>query len=257
MMNMAKNNQKKTPGKKAEDMVIYKACIDLAIFIVGFLLLRWASADYGVPDTFDAWRCGLQWTAIACIPLTIAGIVLSVLKKQARKAWIAATIGVAIFGLVCLALYIFAYEPLPYLYFLLIAGCALYLVKLLYPMDFFIIATVTTLSGTAFYLHGHWGYASNFVLALYILNIVVMAVVIFLCKNASANDGRVICKKCGKSKVLYAGKAGATPMYATCAILLACTIAALIIGSVFAYYCVYAAAAYLFIAACYYTIRLN
>ena len=251
-------NKNKKPVNKKEDSVIYKAMIDMGILIVFFLLLQWVKNDYSNPQHYEAWSCAVKWIAIVCAPLTVAGIVVSFLDKKHRACWLAGAAGALVLGLACLALYLFTdLIVLPYLYFVLVAGCALYLIWLLYPADFFTIALLTTACGGTFYLHGHSEGLGTSVLACYVICILLLAAALLLTKKAAAHDGKLICKKSGKAFRFYSGKAGATPVYITNAVWLACIIAALLIGPVFAHYCVYAAAGYLFIAACYYTIRLN
>ena len=85
--------------------------------------------------------------------------------------------------------------------------------------------------------------------------VVLFLATIVLSQMAVKNGGCLTFK--GRTVRLFSGKAGAMPLYLACAILLACVLAALVLGSTFAFYCVYAAVGGLFIAACYYTIRLS
>ena len=126
---------------------------------------------------------------------------------------------------------------------------------ILYPRDFFLIALLTTLAGAVFYLHHLRQGLTTGVLALYVVLALMMAAALFLGRAADKHKGLIHCKDLRFR--LYSGSAGSKPLYLTIVIWLVCVIASLLAGPLFAYYCLFAAAGYLFILACYYTIRLN
>lgn len=253
-MNMAK--QKKMPAKKQNDSVVYKSILDLAILCVGFFLLQIIGRNYDNPDRYEGWNLALQWTAIVSAVLFAAGLVLAIVKKDTlRKVGTVAAITFGILGLSALSLYIFWYLPIPFLYFFLVAGCVLYLITLLYPTDFSLIAILTTALGGLFYLHGQQGVASITTIVLYVVVAAALLATALLTMRAAKAGGKVTVR--GKTLRLFAGKSGPLPLYLTCTICAVCSMACLIFGGTFAYYCTYAAAAGLFIAACYYTIRLD
>ena len=251
---MAKRNQK--PNRKTEDSVIYKAILDLAIVSVGVMLLQLIGKHYGYADSYTAWNAAFRWISIISAILFAGGAVLTVSKKTGLQKL--GLIGAAVFGVlsVCTwSLFKFWYVPLPYLYFFLIAGCVLYLIDLLYPRDFTLIAVLATAAGGVFYLHGWQGIASLTTLVLYLVVAAALLLSVVLAMKAAKRSGTVVIGK--RTYRLFSGRSGPIPLYLTVTILAACITASLFFGGAFAYYCTYAAAGGLFIAACYYTIRLD
>jgi len=251
---MAKVN--KVRKVQSEDNTIYKAAAALGLLMLFTLLLQLVDKNYVYADRFRTWRNGLKWTAIVSLALTAISVAAALLTKgNLRKAGFFST---GFFGVLALGagdLYKFWIVHLDHMQFIVVAACALYLVWLLYSHDFFLIALQAALCGGAFYLHGSKNSTSTSTVVLYALLILLSLAVLFLACKAGKNGGLV---SLGKLQFrLFSGKAGPMPLYLSCAIALACLAAALLFGSMFALYCVYAAAGGLFIAACYYTIRLN
>lgn len=252
MIDMAK---KEVSAAKPADNMIYKALLDAVILCIGIFLLQYIGRNYVMTDRFIAWNEGLGVAAWVALAVGVIGAGLAFVKQATVKkiGVVAAAVGLvlaAAFG----ALHQ-TYEAMPYLYFVLIAGCSLYLIYLLYPLDFFLIATLTTLSGGAFYLHGQSSSTGKSDIILYAVIIVLAIAALVTAHKAAMNNGVIPFGK--KSLRLFAGKSGATPLYLTCAITVACVAASMVLGGTFAFYCVYAAVGGLFVAACYYTIRLN
>lgn len=248
--------QKQTPAKKPEDSIMYKAAITLAILVAGFFLLQTIDRNYGLADAYESWNLAFKWSAIVSAVLCVAGTVTAILGKGIlRKAGIAAAVTFAVLAVSAWLLFKFWYAPIGYLYFFLIAGCALYLISLIYPKDFTAIAALATAIGAVFYFHGKMGYLNTTGIVLYVLASVLLLAAMVLTWKATSQNG--ILTVSGKTLRLFRGKAGPIPLYLTGAIGAACIIACLLLGSTFAYYCTYAAAGGLFIAACYYTIRLD
>lgn len=249
-------SKEKMNSPKKSDTMMYKAIADLAILCVGFFLLQAVSRNYVNVDRYDTWHAVFGIAAIVFAVIFAAGVVLAIIRKDAlKKVGIIAAVSSGILAIGAWALYAFWYEPLPTMYFLLIAGCVLYLISLLYSADFFLIATLTTAAGGLFYVHGQQGAASIRTIVLYAVVAAALIGMLLLAKSA-ANTGKVTIK--GKTVRLFNTKgAGPIPMYLCSVICLTCIVASLIFGGNFAHYCTYAAAGGLFIAACYYTIRLD
>ncbi len=247
---------KKNTAPKPQDNTIYKAMAAMGFLCVGILLLQVLKNNYTSLEDIVANRPIFRWVAIGGLAAAVAGLIMVFLKKPAVRM---TGIGVLAAGIVvavaCGSLYVYLTVAISYLYFFVIASSALYLIWLLYPHDFCLLATLATLSGGAFYLHGQRSYTSSITVLLYLILAVLILATVVICQKAAKNDGVLTCK--GQTLRLFSGKAGTMPLYLTCAILLACIVAALILGSTFAFYCVYAAVGGLFVAACYYTIRLN
>ncbi len=248
--------QKQNPVKKPEDSIMYKAAIALAILVAGFFLLQLIDRNYGMPDAYERWNLAFKWSATISAVLFAAGTVTAVFGKGVlRKAGMAVAVTFAVLAVSAWLLFKFWYAPIGYLYFFLIAGCALYLVSLIYPKDFTAIATLAAAAGAVFYFHGKQGYLNTTGIVLYVLVSVLLLAAMVLTWKAAAHGNTITIA--GKPLRLFRGKAGPIPLYLTGAIGAACIIACLLLGSTFAYYCTYAAAGGLFIAACYYTIRLD
>jgi len=249
---------KQKPVKKQTptDNTIYKAMVDMGILIICIFLLQFIGKNYPRLDKSLEWEAAFKWISIAAAAPTLVGVGLLFTKKKGLKilgTTLALTCGAV--AAASFALYQFWFFAIPYLYFFVIAGCALYLVYILYPHDFFLISFITTATGAAFYRHGQAGYTGRATIALYVLLAFLSVGILVLTYMAARKNGTVCVK--GKTLRIFAVKNGATPLYLTGAILLACIAASLVLGSVFAFYCVYAAVGGLFIAACYYTIRLS
>jgi len=247
---------KKDIAHKPQDNTIYKAMGAMGFLCIGILLLQVLKNHYTTLDEILALRPIFGWCAIVGLAAAVVGLVMVFLKKEAvRKAGIitlaAGAAAAAVFG----GLYSYLNSAISYLYFFIIAASALYLVWLLYPHDFCLLATLATLSGGIFYLHGQRGYTSTLTVVLYLVLVVLILGTILICQKAAKNNG--ILTLFGKTWRLFSAKSGIMPLYLACAILLACIVAALLLGSTFAFYCVYAAVGGLFVAACYYTIRLS
>ena len=255
-MNPKKKEAAAAKKKQADDNLIYKAMIDLGILCAAVFLLNLLENSYATADGFTLLEPIFKWAAIVCAPLVIAGIVAAVLTKGKKRKWaVAGAIVFAALGLICFALFWFWVTPIKLLQFVFIAGCALYLIWLLYPVDFTVLVFVTLCAGASFYLHRNDGYLSTLTVCAYAVTIVLCILVFASAMLAAKKSGKLTVF--GKPLRLYAGSAGPLPLYLTAVVWIVCIAAALIFGSSFAYYALYAAAGYAFIAACYYTIRLN
>lgn len=250
---MANQKNKDILKRKNQDAVIYRAMIDMFIVIVALILLRLVDNSYSTPAGFDVWRGAFRWISLAGAAIAAAGVVLTLLKKAPKSSvWLLC--GGAIIAVIGLLLFRYWVSPIPWLTFLTIAGGALYLVWLLYPNDFFLLAFLTTGCGSAFYLHGKGGLGLT-VIALYCLMAVLLALSAWATRKAAQSNG--IFRFANLRFRLFSVKGTPIPLYLCCAVWAACIAASLLIGSVFAYYCVYVAAGLLFVAACYYTIKLD
>lgn len=240
-------------SRKKQDAVIYKAMLDMLITVIVLMLLRLINRHYSTSGGFEAWREAFRWISVGGAAVAAAGLILMLLKKKPTLAAWLLCVGAAV---AAVALLFFRYwvSPLPWLTFLTVAAGALYLVWLLYPHDFFLVALLTTGCGGAFYLHGKNGLGLT-VSLLYAVMAILLVLSFLAARKASGNSGVF---RSGKLRFrLYNAKGTPVPLYLCCAVWAACIAAALALGGVFAYYCVYVAAGALFIAACYYTIRLD
>ena len=84
---------------------------------------------------------------------------------------------------------------------------------------------------------------------------VILIGTFLMAHGAAKNHGLLVF---GKKRIQVLGpKANPTLIYVVDALWLVCIVAAVLLGSLFAYYCMFAAIAVEFIAAVYYTFQLN
>ncbi len=122
----------------------------------------------------------------------------------------------------------------------------IYLVYLLYPIEFFLITVSVAMSGFAFYTMQK-GLASIFTLAVTFLFLLLCGTLAYL---GSKNNGKI-----GK-KTLFPAPFNPTNLYINSALWLVCLIGSLVLGPVFAYCSIFAAGAVWLVFAVYYTIKL-
>lgn len=131
----------------------------------------------------------------------------------------------------------------------------LYIVYLLYRAEFFFVSLATVTAGITFYLY-HFGFGPNarsvtigVVLALSLLVCVLTALL------AAKNKGMIVVK--GHALRVFPPSYSPVLMCITCLIWAVLYLLTLLIGSAFAYYCIFVAVAYELIAAVYYTFQLK
>lgn len=250
-----------TVRQAGDDTVIYKVMLALGVCCVLILGLHLANRYYVMPNYFTPVRAVMLWVFRAAALLALADAVcwIAMRKKSAffRRAgapvfWI--LLEIALSGLVSYGYWVDAAGEL---YFLFIASTVLYLIYLLYQREFFLISLLTILSGACFFLLSKlYDGAGSF--RPIVVNAVLAVVLILsglVCWKAGKKDG---CLVWGKKK-WHLFNPGFSPLFplVTCAVWLVCLIAAALLGSVFAYYCMFAAVAYELVAACYYTVKLS
>ena len=254
----AKAKQKQVYKQKPVDNTIYKAMADMGIVCVLLFLLQYAEKCYYYPPLWGKLSPILPYLMAVSAVLAVAGVVLALLargKKLLRGVGITATLTFAYLAGGCYMMFNHWASAMSILYFVAIAGGCLYLIWILYPHDFFLISLLSTLSGAAFYLHGQQGDTSTKMIIAYCGLIALSILALGLTVLAGKNGGLL---RWGKKHFrLFVGKQGAMPLYLACSINLACLAACIFLGSIFAYYCVFAAVGGLFVAACYYTMGLN
>ena len=250
------NKTQKTPQQVKEDSVIYKAAIDLGILIAAFYALNYLNRVYPTTDGFFLIRPILLWLTIISAALAIAASVFAFTRPEGKKKpWAVCAVIFFIIAVFAYSLYRLWTLPLPLISIFTYSACILYLVYLLYPIDFTIIALLTGLTGYGFYLHDHRGGVTRLVLAVYAAACLLSLAAIILAGFAAKRSGKLTIGK--YSFRLYDGAEGPLPLYLTGTLWIVCIAAALIAGSTFAHYGLYAAGGFAFIAACYYTINLN
>lgn len=252
--NMTEEHLRKS---KADDAVVYKVMIALALLCAALFALRSLRRYYatigGFADLYDKtpWIIG-GGLALAAV----AGLLTALWKKRAIRAvcpWLVA-VGV-VTAVTGLSMRIAWVEDFSLLYFLCLAVLVQYIVFQLYRWEFFLFSLCTVAAGGLFF-----GYSSGFSFDLKSVSLFVSLMVILIASTlcaflAARNKG---CLVLGKRRVrLFPSRFNPMLIYAAAALWFCCAIAVLLLGGLFAYYCMFAAIAVEFIAAVYYTFQLN
>lgn len=250
------NKPAKTPEQIKEDAVVYKAAIDLGILLIAFYLISYLNKAYPTNEGFFIVQPITLWvTILSAIAAVGCAVVAFIRPSGKKKAWIVCAVILFALALCALSLNRLWMRPLPIISLLVYGACILYLIYLLYPLDFTVIAFLTGLTGYGFYLHDQRCGVTRLVLAIYAVSCLLCIAAIILAGFAAKRSGKLTVGK--YSFRLYDGAEGPIPLYLTGTLWIVCIAAALIVGSTFAHYGLYAAGGFAFIAACYYTINLN
>ena len=244
-------------SKKSDDSVVLKVMIALALLVFSIYMLQMISNAYGTLDGFERLYPVMLTVTLVCAALAVVSIVLAlVLKNRTVRAICPYTAAVfALFAVTALALRLFWVQPLHALYILNAAVYCLYIVYMLYRMEFFLVSLITVLAGTVFYFfsNGFGLNARSIVLALILL--AAIAIVAVIAMQAGRRNGLVPFAGC--TYRVFPPKFSPVMLCITCAVWLVCFVLTLILGATFSYYCMFAAVAFELIAAVYYTFQLK
>lgn len=244
-------------SKKSDDSVVLKVMIALALLVFSIYMLQVISNAYGTLDGFERLYPVMLTVTLVCAALAVVSIVLAlVLKNRTVRAICPYTAAVfALFAVTALVLRLFWVQPLHALYILNAAVYCLYIVYMLYRMEFFLVSLITVLAGTVFYFfsNGFGLNARSIVLALILLAAIAIAAVIAM--QAGKRNGLVPFAGC--TYRVFPPKFSPVMLCITCAVWLVCFVLTLILGATFSYYCMFAAVAFELIAAVYYTFQLK
>ncbi len=251
--------QKKTPGS---DAVIYKIMIVLGVLCILLLALQLVRRYYSMIDYLFAIRTALAWSAAVFGVFSVACLILRFRLRKSRRFWQYAGIPLfllcLILALSCAFLYATWVSYVFVLYFFYIASAILYMIALLYQHEFFLLSLINTCAGCVFYalsrLYGQSGVFSLYTLLLNAALVAAAALGSGLVFAAAGRDGRLTLF--GKERQLFSRGFSPIPMYISCVVWLICLVVSAFLGSVFAYYCIFAAAAFELAAAVYYTMKL-
>lgn len=254
-----RSEPQKESRRTSDDSVVYRAGAALLITCAVLLGLQIVNSKYPLIDHFMAVRTGLLWAAGIFALVAVAGLVELLCLRGKNRFWRAAgpvglVLGVVL-SLGCLYLYKTGYQNIPLLFFICIAVAVLYLIKLLYQPEFFLLSIVNICAGGVFYRLSRIEITTSLhameYRAFLVFVIVVCALLVFL---AGKRDGKLTLF--GKS--WRAVSRGGSPLliYITGAVWLVCLAASVFLGTVLSYYCVFAAVAFELAAAVYYTMKL-
>ena len=254
--------QKKTKTTN-DDAVIYQIIIAMGVAAIAIFALQMIGRYYGMVDYLFGIRTGLLWAGVVFGAVALADLVAYVRLRNRKPFWKAAGIPIFIIAMVfvctCAVLYYTWTEYLPVLYFFYIAAAVLYMIALLYQHEFFLLSLINTCAGGVFYaLSRYYSVGVYFSGAALALN-VGLAVLILVCGGlmfaAGKHGGQL--KLFGREITLFSHGVSPILFYCICAIWLICLVVSAFLGSVFAYYCVFAVVAFELISAVYYTVKLS
>lgn len=239
-------------AKKPRDLTVIKVMAALVLLIASVFALRAIGRVYATVSGFDAIYPAAKVVAIVALVLaaaSLAGLIF------ARRGVLRTVCGyvlplalLAAFSALVLRRYL--NDQMRLLYFVHAAVYCLYIIKLLYHAEFFTVSLVTLLAGWTFYrcVPG----VSVFWTVLLTVVIVLAALTAYL---AHRGHGTIVLF--GKKLRLFPKAFAPLPILVTCALWLLCLIASVAVGSLLAYYCMFAAIAFELIAAVYYTFQLK
>lgn len=257
---MAKNRnmtEEKLRKAKADNAVVYKVMIALALACAALFSLRSLRAYYATVGGFSALYDKTPWIMAGGLALAVlSGVLLKVWKKPAVRAvfpWLL-TAGVlaAVVGYTMRLSWV---DDFPLLYFLFVAVLVQYVIFLLYRWEFFLVSLSTMAAGGLYF-----GYSSGFAMNpksiwLFVILMLALAGTALCGFLASRRKGRLVLGRLRYT--MFPVKFTPVLIYLVDILWLCCTAAVLLLGSLFAYYCMFAAIAVEFIAAVYYTFQLN
>lgn len=260
---MAMKKRPSSPKKPAnDDTVIYKVMIALGMLCILLLSTQLISRRYVVVDTMFTVQAALGWAALAFGILAAALLVLWLVCRRSAVFWRAAGLPLFLLALVlalsCCFLYYTWVTYISLLYFAYIAAAVLYMIALLYQHEFFLLSLLNSCAGLVFYCLNRL-YDSGVVFSARALILTIgLAAAILLAAGVMFFAGRKggVLRLFGKERRLFAAGASPLPLYIACAVWAVCLIASSLLGSAFAYYCIFAVAAFELAAAVYYTVKL-
>lgn len=242
---------------KADDTVVMKVTVALLIMCASLMGLRSLCSYYGTVGGFDVLDPMAVWISAAGLVLLLGCIAAYALVKQELiKALLPCgmLLSVLVF-FTGLSMRLFWVTGFSSLYFLCCALFVQYIVLQLYRWEFFFVSLATVSAGFAFFTFRtgiHWS-AWN-IMTLVIVFVILLGT-LFVAANTAKHAGALVLGK--KRAQLFSSKFNPTLLFLVSGLWLIVVLGALLIGSLFAYYCMFAAIAVEFIAAVYYTFQLN
>jgi len=257
MAKQTNTHNKKQLQNKSDDWVVIKVLAAFVLLILSLVALHRIGQYYVTSEGFDVVYPGsLRWFWIL-VPLVVLGVAVPFFWKKPLVRELGSYVAVlSALGAVSAILFRLHWtDDLHFLYFLHALVYCLYMIFLLYRAEFFLVSLATGLAGGVFYTYYHGvsvSFRTIFSGALLVLVIALTAAL----ANVAGRHGGVL--PLGKKKLrIFPNGFSPLFLYIICAVWLVCLIASLLLGSLFSYYCMFAAIAIELIAAVYYTFQLK
>lgn len=248
--------QKKT---STDDSVIYKIMVDLGILCILLLGLQMVSRSYRLAGSMFAVRTGLGWAAVVAGAVAVVLLIGWIAFRHRVSFWRLAGIPLflltAVVALSSWLLYATWVTYVSLLYFAYIAVAVLYMIALLYQHEFLLLSLINTCAGCVFYSLNRFSGHTTLSILLSVVLVVVIALGAAALLTAVKHGGTL--KLLGRQVVFSQANTSPLLFYISCVVWLVCLVASALLGSVFAYYCIYAAVAFELVAAVYYTVKLS
>lgn len=256
---MATKRQAPRATHKNDDSVVYKVMAALLAACLECLAVQQVSKYYVTIEHMESVRSGLFVAGFVLAALAAACAIIAVLvrrKPSARFGFVLAAANLAACCGASFVLYAFWTGPAILLYFAFFALAALISVRLLYQPEFFLLSTATVAAAFGFYCLSQLSRSSSPVLWA-TLNALLAALFVLLGLIALlANRGKGILSF-GRRRIPVYITGTPLPLYITSALWLLCLVCGMFLGSSFSYCCIFAAIAYEFIFAFYFTVKLK
>ncbi len=256
---MATRKPAATARKKNDDSVVYKVMAALLCACIECLAVQQLCKYYVTIEHMESVRTGLFWAGCIFAVLTVAALACAWVFRARRGLRFGLCLGAINFFACCAAcfiLYAFWTGPAMLLYFAFFSLAAIISVYLLYQPEFFLLTAVTVAAAFGFYCLSQFSRSSNPTLwallnVLLALLFILLGVVALL---AARGKGYL---SFGRLRLRVYSLSSPLPLYITSVLWLLCLLAGLFLGAFFSYCCLFAAIAYEFIFAFYFTVKLK
>ena len=251
------NNKRNVQSSQSDNSVVYKVAVALALLCMGLVALRKVHKIYSTIGGMAWLEPIVPWIMVIGFALCAVCIALYIFCKAPAcriiTPWlifIFAMVGITGFSMK--TAYTFGF---PALYFLFGTVLLQYIIYQLYRWEFFFASLPTAAAGFLFYQYRNGFSFSLSNLVPLLVTALILIGVIWIAVRASGSKGQLVFG--GKSIRLFSKRYNPFLHYLVCALWIVCIPAAILLGSLFSFYCMFAAIAVEFIAAVYYTFQLN
>ncbi len=242
----------KAAKPQPRDYTVVKVMAALFLLILSVFALRKIGSVYTTLEGFDRIypACGVVTVVALVLAAACIAVRVFVHQKVCRTAAVYVLPVALLAAFSALVLRRYLTDQMQLLYFVHAAVYCLYVLALLYRAEFFTVSLVTLLAGWTFY-RSVPGFTAFWTVVLVLVIALAAAAAYFAWKQ------RGMLTLFGRKLRLFPKTFSPLPIFVTCALWLVCLIASALLGSLFSYYCMFAAIAFELIAAVYYTFQLK